>query len=117
MVFRVDTKPPRVTLVRAGPTTISADGDGVQDKIWVRYRSSESGAPSLTVDGAIASRGGVRSAGQSALSWHGRIGGEAVSSGHYGLSLTVQDRAGNVSEPIGPIDVTVAGASDAPEGG
>lgn len=107
MVFRVDTRPPKVALVRAGPTTITPNVDGEQDKIWVRYRSNEAGAPRLTVDGVIASQGGIRKPGRSALSWRGRLAGEPVAPGTYELSLVVRDRAGNVSEPIGPIDVTV----------
>ena len=108
MVFRVDTRASDVTLVRAGPTTITPNGDGEQDKVWVRYVSSENAAPRLAVGATIVSRGAVREAGRSALSWLGRVNGVASAPGDYELFLTVKDRAGNVSAPIGPIEVTVA---------
>lgn len=107
MVFRVDTRPPRLELVRAGPTSITPDGDGEQDKAWLRYRSDEKAAPSLAVDGTTVSTGGFREAGRSALSWLGRLGGETAPPREYMLTLRVRDRAGNVSAPIGPVAVTV----------
>lgn len=116
MVFRVDTQAPRVRLVRAGPTVISPDGDGVQDRVWVRYRSNEKGAPALAVDGAVVSVGGAREPGRSALSWLGRIDGEPAPSGEYAITLSVRDRAGNVSEPIGPVVVTVVREAGAGSG-
>lgn len=109
MVFRVDTQAPQVRLVRAGPTVISPDGDGERDRVWVRYRSSEKGAPALAVDGVVVSVGGLREPGRSALSWLGRVDGEPAPPGEYAITLTVRDRAGNVSEPIGPVVVTVVG--------
>jgi hypothetical protein len=107
MVFRVDTRAPDVTLVRAGPTRITPNGDGKQDKVWVRYVSSENAAPRLAVGGTIVSRGAVREAGRSALSWLGRVDGVASTPGDYELFVTVKDRAGNVSTPIGPIEITL----------
>ncbi len=115
MVFRVDTKAPRLRLVRAGPTVITPDSDGEQDKIWVRFRSNEKGAPILAVDGETISTGGVRGAGQSALSWLGRVSREPAPPGEYEITLRVQDRAGNISEPVGPIVVEVLASS--PEDG
>ena len=107
MWFRVDTKAPRVRLVRAGPLVITPDGDGRQDKVWLRYRSNEKGAPVLAVDGRTVSTGGVREAGRSALSWLGRINGERAPAGDYALALQVRDKAGNVSPALGPIVVSV----------
>ena len=112
MVFRVDTRAPDLTLLRAGPTTITPNGDGEQDKVWVRYVSSENAAPRLAVRETTVSRGGVREAGRSALSWLGRVDGVASAPGDYELFLTVTDRAGNVSTPIGPIEVVVAGGDE-----
>ena len=107
MWFRIDTKPPTVRLIRAGPASITPDGDGEQDKVWVRYRSNEKGAPVLALDGRTVSTGGVRDAGRSALSWLGRVDGESAPAGEYALSLQVRDRAGNLSAAIGPVVVLV----------
>ena len=112
MVFRVDTQAPRVRLVRAGPTEVTPDGRGEQDKVWVRYRSNEKGAPALAVDGVVVSRGGAREAGRSALSWLVRVDGESAPPGEYALTLWVTDRAGNRSKELGPIAVTVLPATE-----
>ena len=114
MVFRVDTRAPELRLIRAGPTAITPDGDGVQDKVWVRYRSSEKAAPALEVDGEVVSTGGMRNAGRSALSWRGRVDGQPAAPGEYAITLAVRDRAGNVSDSIGPVVVTVEPALAGP---
>ena len=112
MVFRVDTRAPEVRLIHAGPAAVTPNGDGAQDKVWVRYSSSEKGSPALALDGVTVSTGGARPVGRSALSWLGRIAGRPAPPGEYTITLVVHDRAGNVSDPIGPIVVAVEPTSD-----
>jgi hypothetical protein len=103
----VDTRPPRVTLVRVAPPGFSPDGDGRADHVKVVYLTSEKGAPELLVNGEPAVLGRPRGKGRAALNWAGRVGGEPVRAGSYELAVRVRDLAGNLSRPAGALTVAV----------
>ncbi len=105
--FRIDTAPPDVRILRAGPTELSPDRDGVNERVRIRYRTSERGTPLLRIGSAAVKFGKHRSAGRAAIVWGGQISGAAAPAGEYRLSLQVRDDAGNLSAPLPPIDVRV----------
>jgi len=102
----LDTKPPLVRLGRVAPTTFSPDGDGRKDRSVIRYTSSETGTPLIDVDGKT-SQGHVHAAGASRIRWGGAVGGSLLPQGTYDVGLRVRDRAGNVSAPTRPVQITV----------
>lgn len=104
---RVDTKAPRVRVLAAAGTTISPDGDGVNDRVRIRYRAGSKARPTLTANGEPVVRGRARPSGRSALQWNGRIDGEPAPPGEYLLELRVRDLAGNESEPVEAATVRV----------
>jgi hypothetical protein len=97
--IRVDTKAPKVVLVRVRPKAFSPGGGGRKGHVKVVYRSSERGRPELLVDGHPAVTGRIRGKGSASLNWGGKVGGETVEVGSYELSVRVSDLAGNVSRP------------------
>lgn len=105
--FRIDTAPPVARLLGAGPTELSPDRDGVNERVRIRYRATERGTPVLRIGSATIEPGKRRPRGRSTVAWNGWIDGEAAPTGDYQLSLRVRDDAGNLSQPIPSIDVRV----------
>ena len=105
--FRIDTVPPTVRILRAGPTELSPDRDGVNERVRIRYRTSERGTPVLHIGSLAVKLGKHRPAGRSAIVWGGQIDGSAAQDGDYRLSLQVRDDAGNLSRPIPPIEIRI----------
>ena len=103
----VDTKPPKVVLVRARPDAFSPDGDGRKDHMKVVYRTNEEGRPELAIDGEVVLTGRSRGKGKASFNWSGKIGGATVTAGTYELAVRVRDPAGNLSEPTRPAPVRV----------
>ena len=103
----VDTKRPRLTLLDVSRGAISPDGNGVNDRLRIVYRTNEKAGPALLVDGQVVIEGKARPRGRSALFWRGAIGGAPVEAGVYELSLQVRDVAGNLSLPAGPVAIRV----------
>ncbi len=97
--FRLDTRPPRVRVISVSPRTISPEGNGVNDRVKLVYRSGSKARPILIANEAIVVRGKARVAGRARVQWNGRIDGEAAPQGEYRLTLQVRDLAGNLSSP------------------
>jgi hypothetical protein len=110
----VDTRPPEVRLGAVPASTFSPDGDGVEDVIELRYTASEAGAPVLLVDGVEGARGRTRRGGASMFTWTGATPSGTVVPGTYQISLVIEDRAGNRSEPTDPVPIVVTSALTAP---
>jgi hypothetical protein len=94
--IRVDVTPPRIRLVRAGPVTISPDGDGRSERVEVRYRIDEDAHGLLFVgdEREVFTRFQPR---EGVLSWYGKVEGRPARPGSYRLALAAQDTAGNES--------------------
>jgi hypothetical protein len=103
----LDTRPPRIRSLAVSRTRISPDGDGVDDRVAVRYRSGSKALPTLLVNGKAAVRGKARAAGKVRLEWSGRLDGRALPAGRYRLALQLRDLAGNLSRraPLGVIRI------------
>jgi hypothetical protein len=106
----LDTTPPRIRSVAVSPASISPDGDGVDDRVVIAYRSGSKAWPTLLVDGRTAVRGKARAAGEARFSWSGRIDGRTLPAGTYRLALQLRDLAGNLSKrvPAGVVRVRPA---------
>lgn len=104
--MRVDTTPPDVVELDVRPPAFSPDGDGRRDKVAVRYALSEEGRAELYVGGELRVTHRRRVlAGK--IDWHGLAGERGLPRGPYELSLAAVDRAGNRSDPAGPVTVTI----------
>jgi hypothetical protein len=104
--MRVDTTPPDVVELNVRPVRFSPDGDGRRDKLAVRYGLSEEGRAELYVDGELRVTH-RRSVLAGKIDWHGLAGDRGLPRGPYELSLVAVDRAGNRSDPGGPVTVTI----------
>lgn len=102
-IISLDAKPPRVTIVEAGPRLISPDGDGRSDAFRISFKLSERAWPGLYADGKLVVQGRLRG---STINWHGKIAGR-VRLGEHKLTLRARDRAGNLSAPSEAITVQV----------
>jgi hypothetical protein len=96
----LDTTPPRIRSVAVSPASISPDGDGVDDRVVIAYRSGSKAWPTLLVDGRTAVRGKARAAGKARFSWGGRLDGQTVPAGSHRLALELRDLAGNLSKRV-----------------
>jgi hypothetical protein len=94
---RVDTRPPRVTGVRAPAT--AAVGEGVE----IRFRTDEFGTPFVVVDGSVVDQGPAGLPGLRRALW------TPTAPGSYRVAVAMEDRAGNASEPAGDVTVVVTG--------
>lgn len=103
----VDTKPPRGRVLRVSRRILSPDGDRRNDRVRVRYRSSERAQAVLRANGVPVARTKFRRSGAGVVLWSGRIGERPARAGLFGLSLQLLDEAGNVSEPSQPVGVRV----------
>lgn len=104
--IRVDTTPPRITIVRAFPRVFSPDGDGRRERVTVWYEIDEPARAMMLVDGRRRVLGrGLRQEGR--LVWFGRIDGRPVRPGLYELRLRAIDRAGNRSPRTRAVTVRV----------
>jgi FlgD Ig-like domain len=96
--IRVDSTPPRISVVSAVPRVISPDGDGRAERVAVTYAADEAAQAVLRVGGIRRVLGkGLSRRGQ--LEWFGRVGGRPVRAGTYSLAVVGTDAAGNRSRP------------------
>lgn len=104
--MRVDTVAPSVVELSVRPLGFSPDGDGRRDKVAVRYRLTEEGRAELYVGGDLRVTQRRRRL-EGKLDWHGLAGARGLPRGRYSLSLVAVDRAGNRSDPAGPVAATI----------
>ena len=103
---RIDTKPPRIRLLEAGPTTFTPDKNASgPHQIRYSYVSTERGYARVEADGELLFRGRSFPAGEGRVRWGGRENGGPRSPGVYRTVLVVVDRAGNRSNPTRPVEV------------
>jgi len=101
----VDTVAPRAVLLGVSSTTLTPG-----DRIDFRYETNEFGRPFLLVDGKVAAVGPERKPGRETVGWAGQERQAPLPPGLYSVSLVVEDRAGNRSEPTASAHVAVTGA-------
>ena len=92
--IRVDTKAPRIRLLRVFPQVFSPDGDGRNDRVVTRYEIDESARAMMLVNGRRRVLGKFRST-EGQLVWFGRVDGRSVRPGTYEIRVRAFDRAGN----------------------
>jgi hypothetical protein len=106
--LHVDSVPPRARLVGVSSTTLAPG-----DKIVLAYETNEFGRPLLHVDGEVAAAGpGREPVGRKTVVWAGRVRRELLPTGLYSVSLVVEDRAGNRSEPTASAHIAVTAGEE-----
>jgi hypothetical protein len=105
--IRVDTAPPELELLTRPQRAFSPDGDERNDRIRFLYSATERSQPLLFVDGALALAGTIRPPGKARILWGGDFGGDLAEAGVRRLWLRARDRAGNLSDPAGPLVVRI----------
>ncbi|HSI97215.1 MAG TPA: hypothetical protein VK926_02550 [Gaiellaceae bacterium] len=104
--IRVDTTPPRITILRVFPRVFSPDGDGRRERVTVWYEIDEPARAMMLIDGRRRVLGrGLQQEGR--LVWFGRIDGRPVRPRVYELRLRAIDRAGNRSARTRAVTVRV----------
>jgi hypothetical protein len=99
--IRVDTTPPRVTVLGWIPRghVLTPDRNFRHERLEVRYRVSEPARVILFVGGKRRSRS--RSQQQTGIArWFGRDNGRGVPAGRYRVTLAARDVAGNLSRQV-----------------
>ena len=99
--IRVDTKPPRVTVLGWIPRghVLTPDRNFRHERLEVRYRVTEPAHVILYVNGRRRSRS--RSQQQTAVArWFGRVNGRGVPAGAYRITLAARDLGGNLSRLV-----------------
>jgi FlgD Ig-like domain len=104
--IRVDTKAPRIRLLRVFPQVFSPDGDGRRDRLVARYEIAELARAMMLVNGRRRVLGKFRST-EGQLVWFGRIDGRSVRPGTYEIRVRAFDRAGNRSSSRRTVPVVV----------
>ena len=104
--IRVDTRAPRIRLVRVFPRVFSPDGDGSRDRITSTYEINERARAMMLIDGLrrVLAKFPIR---EGKLVWFGRIDGRPVRPGVYEVRLRAVDRAGNRSARTRAVPVRV----------
>jgi hypothetical protein len=99
--IRVDTEPPRVTVVSWIPRgrVLTPDRNFRHERLEVRYRLSEPAHVILYVGGKRRYRS--RSQQLTGIArWFGRVHGRGVRAGRYRVTLAARDIAGNLTRPV-----------------
>jgi FlgD Ig-like domain len=105
---RLDTTPPHIRLLPLTRTTLSPGLGGDAGTLNVQFRSSERGRATLLVDGKPAAPAKAVRVRLSTLQWDGTVHGRPLAKGPHELTLVVVDRAGNRSQPAGPLTAFVS---------
>ncbi len=104
--IRVDTKAPRIRLLRVFPQVFSPDGDGRRDRLAARYEIDELARAMMLVNGRRRVLEKFRAT-QGRLVWFGRVDGRSVPPGTYEIRVRAFDRAGNRSSSRRTVPVVV----------
>ena len=96
--IRLDTKAPRVAVVRWFPKVLTPDGNYRHERLEVRYRLSEPAHALLFVGGKRVFRSRFQRT-TGVARWFGREGGRGVRAGRYRIRIAARDLAGNLSVP------------------
>jgi hypothetical protein len=104
--MRVDTKAPRIRLVRLFPRIFSPDGDGRRDRLVARYEIDDPARAMMLVDGRRRVLSKFRET-EGRLVWFGRVDGRSVRPKTYEIRLRAFDRAGNRSSTRRVVPVVV----------
>jgi hypothetical protein len=104
--MRVDTKAPRIRLLRVFPRIFSPDGDGRRDRLVARYEIDDPARAMMLVDGRRRVLSKFRET-EGRLVWFGRVNGRSVRPRTYEIRLRAFDRAGNRSSTRRVVPVVV----------
>jgi hypothetical protein len=104
--MRVDTKAPRIRLLRIFPRVFSPDGDGRRDRLVARYEIDDPARAMMLVDGRRRVLSKFRET-EGQLVWFGRVDGKSVRPKTYEIRLRAFDRAGNRSSTRRVVPVVV----------
>jgi hypothetical protein len=104
--MRVDTRAPRIRLLRVFPRVFSPDGDGRRDRVVARYEIDDPARAMMLVDGRRRVLSKFRET-EGQLVWFGRVDGRSVRPRTYEIRLRAFDRAGNRSSTRRVVPVVV----------
>jgi FlgD Ig-like domain len=104
--IRVDTRAPRIRLLRVFPQVFSPDGDGRRDRLAARYEIDELARAMMLVNGRRRVLEKFRAM-EGRLVWFGRVDGRRVPPGTYEIRVRAFDRAGNRSSSRRTVPVVV----------
>jgi FlgD Ig-like domain len=104
--IRVDTKAPRIRLLRVFPRVFSPDGDGRRDRLAARYEIDELARAMMLVNGRRRVLEKFRAT-QGRLVWFGLVDGQSVPPRTYEIRVRAFDRAGNRSSSRRTVPVVV----------
>jgi hypothetical protein len=108
--IRVDTKPPKVRLVSARPGVIAPGDPGQRPRVVVRYRGPRNQAPEFRIfrtdAGAPRVVARFRGDNKRRAIWRGSIRGHPAADGDYAFTVTVRDKAGNLT--VAPTEIPTA---------
>jgi hypothetical protein len=104
--IRVDTKAPRIRLLRVFPQVFSPDRDGRRERVVARYEIDELARAMMLVNGQRRVLEKFRAT-EGELVWFGRINGRPVRPGTYEIRVRAFDRALNRSSSRRVVPVVV----------
>ena len=104
--IRVDTEPPRATIVEVSPRVLTPNGDGRRDRVSIRYRLSERAQPLVYINWRLRLAGYSRRP-EGKLDWYGKVRGKRVRRGRYRIQAAARDDAGNLGPLSAPVIVRV----------
>jgi hypothetical protein len=104
--IRVDTRAPRIRLLRVFPQVFSPDRDGRRERVVARYEIDEQAHAMMLVNGRRRVLEKFRAT-EGELVWFGRINGRPVRPGTYEIRVRAFDRAGNRSSSRRVVPVVV----------
>lgn len=104
-VEKADNNPPLVTDVSLSPSTLSPNGDAVDDEATLGYGLSKKSLLTIYVadekgNTYLLEREGEKTAALHSHLWNGTAGGRLLPDGTYSLHIQARDQAGNLTDHI-----------------